>query len=112
MNRKRVYICSPLRGDYKANMERARRYCRQMYNAGYNPICPHIYYTQFLDDTIPEERKDGLELALNLLRSCQTVVVCGDTRSDGMMTEIALAQRLGKTVTTLDGILAVLKSGR
>lgn len=113
MNRQKVFICSPLHeGNFKANMERARRYCRKVFEAGYNPICPHIYYPQFLDDSDPAERQEGMNLALSQLRGCRTLIVCGDVHSDGMIAEIKQARELGKMVATLDGILAAPKSGR
>ena len=50
----KVYICSPLRGDYDANIAAARTYCREAVEAGHLPVAPHIYLTQFLDDNKPE----------------------------------------------------------
>ena len=51
-----AYICSPYRGDEEANAERAREYSRQVFEAGYLPVTPHIYFSQFLSESIPEER--------------------------------------------------------
>ncbi len=102
-----AYICSPYRGDVPANEHNARAYCRQVYEAGYTPIAPHLLFPQFLNAYIPEERKTGMEMAQHLLRRCHVLIVCGDTISDGMMCEILLALRLRITTTTLDGILAI-----
>lgn len=46
-----VYICSPLAGDMVKNQENARTYCRFAVDAGCVPIAPHIYFTQFMNDT-------------------------------------------------------------
>lgn len=55
--RKLIYICSPLRGDYERNIENAKTYSRLVFDLGYTPITPHIYFTQFMDDTVPEQRE-------------------------------------------------------
>lgn len=90
-----VYICSPLRGDYEKNIQKAIEYCRKVANEGYTPIAPHVYCTQFLDDTKPDERKRGLEIAMEMLELCDCVWVFGDHISEGMKQEIEMAKRLG-----------------
>lgn len=91
---KKVYICSPLRGDYVANTAAARGYCREAVDAGHLPVAPHIYLTQFLDDDKPEERRLGLELGQQLLKDCDELWVYGEP-SEGMKAEIELAKKLG-----------------
>lgn len=59
---KKVYICSPCRGDYENNIQRAREFSRAAVMQGCIPITPHIYLTQFVDDTIPAERELGLTI--------------------------------------------------
>lgn len=90
-----AYVCSPLRGDVEANMERAREYSRQVFEAGYTPITPHIYFPQFLKDDIPEERAAGMKMGESLIPFCRVLVVCSDTISEGMKQEIKTAQGLG-----------------
>jgi len=92
---KTIYICSPLRGDIEANIARAKQYCRAVALGGNIPIAPHVYCTSFLDDTVPEERKTGMAIGIELLRFCDELMVCGDIISDGMAAEIAEAERLG-----------------
>ncbi|NLW78398.1 MAG: hypothetical protein GXY32_03170 [Ruminococcaceae bacterium] len=84
-----------------------REYCRQLYEAGYMPVCPNLHFPQFLNMKTPQERKAALEMAQNLLRRCRVVVVCGKALTDTMMCEIMLAQRLHITSTTLDGIMVI-----
>ena len=88
-----VYIASPYRGDVKTNTENAKRYSLFAVMQGKVPFCPHIYFTQFLDDDIEVERKIGLNLALNMLRRCREVWVFGDTVSEGMRNEIWIAKK-------------------
>lgn len=93
---KKVYICSPCRGDYEKNIQKAQGYCREAVHMGVIPIAPHVYLTQFLDDTIPEERTTGLNIGLELLKDCDEVWVYGiQNQSEGMKAEIELAGQLG-----------------
>lgn len=102
---KKVYICSPCRGDYEKNITKAQKYCREAALAGVLPIAPHVYLTQFLVDTVPAERELGLSLGLELLRGCDEVWVYGITApSAGMTAEIKLAQELG--IPVIDGTKA------
>ena len=99
---KKVYICSPCRGDYEKNIAKAQEYCRAAALAGAIPIAPHVYLTQFLSDTVPAERELGLSLGLELLRDCDEVWVYGITApSAGMAAEIKLADELG--IPVIDG---------
>lgn len=88
---KLTYICSPCRGDYEKNIIKAQEYCREAMNDGLLPLAPHVYFTQFVDDTNPEERKLGLRCGLQLLRHCQLIRVYGCKVSAGMYDEIQLA---------------------
>ena len=85
---KKVYICSPLRGDIEGNIERAKGYCKQAICEGCFPIAPHIYFTQFMDDTIAEERELAMAMGIELLDMCNELWVFGDTISEGMRAEI------------------------
>ena len=42
----------------------------------------------------------------------RTLVVCGDTVDEAMKNDIAIAERLRITATTLDGLLTVKDQGR
>jgi len=56
-----IFVCSPFQGK-KENIERAKRYCRMLVGMGYIPIAPHIYFSQFMDDLNPEDRRKALEM--------------------------------------------------
>ncbi len=93
-----VYICSPLRGDIEQNIKAAKRYCREAVMEGAMPIAPHVYFTQFLDDAVPEERAAGMIMGLEMLRRCEEVWVYGEP-TEGMRAEIAEARKLGMPIT-------------
>ncbi len=88
-----VYICSPLRGDMKQNISRAHEYCAYAADCGVIPLAPHTIFTNYLDDTNPEQRKRGLAMGLELLKRCDEIWVVGDALSEGMKGEIALAKK-------------------
>lgn len=112
MNRPFVYICSPYRGNTAANERRAREYCRKAYDAGYLPIAPHLLFPQFLNEDVPEERENGLEMAKALLRRCRSIAICGSTITDGMMEEIMLANKLNLPVVSIDETLVMRQRGK
>ena len=99
-----AYVCSPFRGDVEKNTAQAKVYCRQVYEAGYIPLAPHLYFTQFLDDNYPKERVAGMEMGVALLPLCRVLLVCGNNITEGMKTEIQHAERLGIEVSSLENI--------
>jgi len=99
---KRVYICSPFRGDTVRNQHKARMYCRFAFESGCVPICPHIYYPQFLDDRIKNERTAGIRYALETMWQVRELWVFGKRISDGMRAEIELANDLEIPVKYFD----------
>jgi len=88
--RKLIYVASPLKGDYEGNRKKAREYCRYVMSKGHIPFAPHLLFTQFLNDEVPEERQAGMQMGLDML---------------GMLREILEAEELGLTVRriTLSG---------
>lgn len=112
MKRPFVYICSPYRGNTVSNELKAREYCRKAYDAGYLPVAPHLLFPQFLNESMPEERENGLEMAKALLRRCRCIAICGEEISDGMMDEIMLANKLNMPVLAIDETLVMRKIGK
>ena len=106
MKRSLAYITAAWRGDPAADMEQAAHFCRVVYDAGYSPICPMLYLPLFLNDAVPEEHKNGIDMGRDLLRRSRVLV------TESMKNDIAVAQRLGITATTLEGILTVKGQGR
>ena len=98
MRKKLVYICSPLRGDIEGNIKKAQQHCREVLVRFPDvlPIAPHIYCTQFCDDTIPWEREEGMKMGLELLKGCAELWVFGiDNPSEGMRAEMEYAKKRG-----------------
>ena len=114
MKRPLAYITATWCGEDYKNTEQAARYCRVVYEAGFSPICPTLYLPLFLNDAVPEEHKSGIDMSRDLLRRSHVLVVCGHTVTEAMnmKNDIAVAQRLGITATTLEGILTVKGQGR
>ena len=101
---KQVFICSPFkpvggtspeerRRSQIKNESLARMACRMAVEKGCVPYAPHLYFTQFLDDSIPEERELGMMFGLTWLKKCDEVWVVGDDVSEGMEREIRSAWR-------------------
>ena len=98
MRKRFIYICSPCRGDMEKNITKAQGYCREAAELWPDvvPIAPHVYCTQFTDDTIPAERELGMELGLALLDICDELWVYGiENPSEGMRREIEYAEAHG-----------------
>lgn len=109
MKRPLIYVCSRYsEGDSRLeDIRRAGRYCRQLYEAGYTPIAPHILFPQFLDGSIPEEKQDFRCMSLLIMRRCSALVLCDVEPDNSMMDIIQNAQRYHIFCTTLDGMLTV-----
>lgn len=92
---KLVYISSPLHGDYNKNIKQAAEYCEKACSLGVIAFAPHLYFTQFYNDIIPEQREKGLEMGLAMLEKCEELWVMGTHISQGMSGELARAKSLG-----------------
>ena len=89
---RKVYVSSQLRGNVKSNISKAQWYARFVAERGHLPITPHIYFTQFLRDHIPEEREMAMEMNRELLEWCDELWAFGDVISEGMKQEIEWAK--------------------
>lgn len=112
MARPFAYITAAWSSDEYDAKNAALKYARQIYDAGFTPICPKIFYGGFLKDDIPKEHKDRLDMSAELLRRSRIVVVCGSGTDEQVKNDIALAKRLHIAATTLDGILTVEGAGK
>ena len=88
-----VYICSPYAGDIERNTENARRYSRFAVDCHCLPITPHIYFTQFMNDAVSEERDIAIFMNWVLMSKCAELWVFGSVISKGMQAEIDRAKR-------------------
>ena len=112
MKRPLAYITAPWGENEYENTENAARWCRQVYDAGFSPVCPLLYLHLFLNNDIPEEHKSGIDMSRDMLRRAHVLVVCGNGMTEDVKNDIAVAGRLNITATTLDGILTVKGKGR
>lgn len=112
MKRPLAYITAAWNGEPDIDAALAVQYCRIAYEAGFSPICPLLYLPLFINDAIPEEHKDGIDMRRDMLRRARVLVVCGSAVDEDVKNDIAVAQRLNITATTLDGIVTVNQQGR
>ncbi len=97
-----VYVASALRGDIKGNVKKANGYCRFVIANGSIPIAPHVFFSGFLDDQVPEERSIGMFLGKEMLRKCDELWTFGEITA-GMQEEIDLAKKLNIPVRYFKG---------
>lgn len=107
MKRPLAYITAPWGSNDYENRDNAVRYCRQVYEAGYSPICPVLFQPYYLHMELPQEARDKEDMAAELLRRSRILVVCGSTVTQEVKNDIALAKHLRIAATTLEGILTV-----
>lgn len=98
----KVYIISRYSAktwnERRFNKEIAKHFCRQIAKDGKRPVAPHLFYTQFIDDENPEERRLGLDFAIKDLDECDSflLVIVDGVISSGMRGEIEHITRTGK----------------
>lgn len=92
---KMVYIASPLHRDYNTNIKKAVEYCRLAGERGVLPLAPHIIFSQWCNDTVPQQREQGLQLGLALLEKADELWIMGEKISEGMRGEISFATEQG-----------------
>lgn len=96
-SKKNVYICSPLRpvsidpilrtNELIDNLKLAKDACTFAALRGCDPVAPHLFYPQFLNDNDPTERALGMELGLKAMRSCDELWIISPRISSGMSDE-------------------------
>ena len=101
----KVFICSPfaptakepekIEEELEENILTAQGACMYALTRGFVPNAPHLYFTQFMDDTDPEIREFGQELGLEWLGRCSELWVIGRRISSGMKKEISAAEEMG-----------------
>lgn len=112
MKRPMAYITAAWSNNEFENTENAAKYCRAIYEAGFMPMCPLLFVPLFINDEIPQEHKDGIDIGRDMLRRSHVLIVCGTVVDESVKNDIAVAERLRITATTLNGILAAKGQGR
>lgn len=97
-SRPMVFICSPLAGAMEENLRNARRYCRYAIRQGAIPFAPHLFFTQFMDESDPGQRNLGIVCGLAILEKCNEMWVFGEHLSEGMHRELTHAMRSGMRI--------------
>lgn len=96
-----IYLCSPLRATATRTMDQhladAHAFARFIVSQGHFPLAPHLILTQYLDDTIPAQRSEGIRLGLEAIFRCEEVwvLVIGGRVSEGMVREMRSARAAG-----------------
>lgn len=85
---KKIFICSPFRGNIEENKKAAQFFAKVIIGTGRIPIAPHLYFPQFLDEDDPNERMNGIEMGLELMDVCDEVYVLGFNITEGMRFEL------------------------
>lgn len=107
MAMKRVFICSPYRGDTARNTDIARALCHQAIRMGFAPFAPHLLYPQFLDEQNAAERKAGMAAGMKFLATCEQLWVWKQLGvTEGMLEEMNLAEHLSIEVRDVSWIMA------
>ena len=111
---KKKYVISRYSGtkkEVKFNVRVAKYIARLVLDDGSNPVVPHLFYPQFLDDMNYYERAKGRELALELLTECDSaiVVIIDGHISEGMKAEIKYIEEVGMPFTVLSFTKAEIK---
>ena len=68
MKRPLAYITAAWGECEYENTENAAQYCRAVYDAGFNPICPILFMPLFLNNEIPAEHKNSIDMSRDLLK--------------------------------------------
>jgi len=98
-NKPLVIIESPYAGDFERNKKYCRRCLKDSLEKDEVPFASHLLYTQVLDDTIPKERKLGMEAGFAVTsRSDFTAVYQDYGLSNGMLAGIGVATQMGHEV--------------
>jgi hypothetical protein len=86
--------------DGELNARYAQALCRFIAKGGDAPYASHMFCTQFLDDTVPDERSLGIEIGLAWgARAALTVVGVDRGISGGMVYGINRARNEGRPIT-------------
>lgn len=100
--KKNAYICSPLHGNEKQNINNAIAYAKYIYErCDMIPIMSH-FYALILDDTNKVQRDIGISIGLGQILDSQDIWVFGNTITKGMDEEIRKAMALKRNIHYID----------
>lgn len=99
---KKIFVCSPYRGNIEKNTKRAVFAARVICNCGHIPVVPHLYFPQFLDDKDQFERIRGIEYGIELMKECDQLWLLGPEITKGMEYELEVAKEIRIPVILYD----------
>ena len=91
---KKVFICSPYRGDTKKNLKNAIRHCRMADVNSMLPIAPHVYFTRVFPEEDWRARATGMIWGKDLMQYCSEIWIFCNELTEGMIEEISEAKKL------------------
>ena len=91
---KKIFVCSPYRGDIEKNTKRAVFAAKVICSCGDIPIVPHLYFPRFLNENDPYERIRGIEYGIELMKGCDQLWLLGPVISRGMEYELKAAKEI------------------
>lgn len=97
MNKKIIFVCSPLRGDIEKNIQNTKQFCKFVLDQGHIPYAPHLFFTQFLNEYEEKERNMGIEAGKEMIKHCDELwnfTGYDNCLSQGMELENKEAKRL------------------
>lgn len=95
----RVVVLSPYAGDVEANVAYAIECVRDCLKRGEEPYAVHLMMPQCLDDSVPEQRRRGMEVGWSWMLGADLVVAYVDRGvSTGMMQDLTQASTLQKQI--------------
>ena len=65
------------------------------------PSARSCTFRLILNDNVPEEHKDGIDMGRDMLKRSRMLLVCGGTVDEDVKNDIAVAARYGIAATTL-----------
>ena len=107
---KKIFVCSPYRGDVEKNTKRAAQVARILCECGYIPVVPHLYFPNFLREDDQYERIRGIELGIELMKECDKIWLLGPKITNGMEYELETAKELQIPVEMYDEKLRKIKA--
>lgn len=106
---KKVFVCSPYRGDIEKNTKKTVFAAKVLCGCGYIPVVPHLYFPQFLDDSDQHQRIKGIELGIELMKECDLLWLIGLEITSGMEYELEAAKEIRIPVRIYDDQLRRVK---
>lgn len=99
-DKKPIFVCSRYKGNVQKHVQQARDICRKLIiDFKARPFAPHLFYPNFLNDNITEERLIALNQSYYHITQCDCMlVVIEDEISEGMKTEIEFAKEYGTEI--------------